>query len=58
MNTRVVEWVLRIAVAGEFLGRGVFALEQKVGWLKYFAAVGISEETAGNIPPIIYKVLA
>jgi len=28
-----VEWVLRIAVAGEFLGHGVFALQGKKQWL-------------------------
>ena len=42
MNTKLVEWVLRIAVAGEFLGHGVFALQGKTGWFKYFYAVGIS----------------
>ncbi|MFA6095667.1 MAG: hypothetical protein WC767_02380 [Candidatus Paceibacterota bacterium] len=41
-NTKIIEWVLRIAVAGEFLGHGVFALQGKEGWFKYFEAVGIS----------------
>ena len=36
------EWVLRIAVAGEFIGHGVFALQGKEGWFKYFEAFGIS----------------
>jgi len=45
-NTKIVEWVLRIGVAGEFLGHGVFALQQKEGWVGYFEAVGISAETA------------
>ena len=36
-----IEWVLRIAVAGEFLGHGVFALQAKAGWFKYFHALGI-----------------
>lgn len=40
------EWVLRIAVAGEFIGHGVFALQGKEGWFKYFHALNInSEET-------------
>ncbi|MEK7515067.1 MAG: hypothetical protein AAB608_01665 [Patescibacteria group bacterium] len=42
MNTKLVEWILRIAVAGEFLGHGIFALQGKEGWFKYFEAVGIS----------------
>ena len=41
MNTKLVEWVLRVAVAGEFFGHGMFALQGKEGWFKYFNAVGI-----------------
>jgi len=41
-NEKKVEWVLRVAVAGEFIGHGVFALEGKEGWFKYFEAVGIT----------------
>lgn len=47
------EWVLRIAVAGEFLGHGVFALQQKAGWVKYFEAVGFSPEQALTLMPLI-----
>ena len=28
-----LEWILRIAVAGEFLGHGVFALQGKAQWI-------------------------
>jgi hypothetical protein len=41
-NTKKMEWVLRIAVAGEFLGHGMFALQGKEGWFKYFAPFGIT----------------
>lgn len=41
-NTKTVQWILRIAVAGEFLGHGVFALQGKEGWFKYFEAFGIT----------------
>jgi len=41
-NSKVVGWILRIAVAGEFIGHGVFALQGKEGWFKYFYPVGIS----------------
>jgi len=37
-NSKIAMWVLRIAVAGEFIGHGVFALQQKEGWIKYFTA--------------------
>lgn len=43
MNTKLISWILRIAVAGEFLGHGVFALQGKEGWFKYFDAFGISD---------------
>lgn len=42
-ETRMIGWVLRIAVAGEFIGHGVFALQGKQGWFKYFEAFGITE---------------
>ena len=44
------EWVLRVAVAGEFVGHGVFALQGKpqwVGWIQQFTGVGAS--TAGQL---------
>lgn len=42
-NTKKIEWILRIAVAGEFIGHGVFALQNKQGWHKYFDFFGISD---------------
>jgi hypothetical protein len=45
MNTnkdKVIEWILRLGVAGEFLGHGVFALQGKEGWFKYFEPFGIT----------------
>lgn len=37
-----IEWVLRLGVFGEFLGHGVFALQGKEGWFKYFYSFGIN----------------
>lgn len=48
-----IEWVLRVAVAGEFIGHGVFALQQKAGWFKYFEAVGMSPDMASTLLPYI-----
>ena len=45
-NLKIAEWVLRIAIFGEFFGHGMFALGQKASWIKYFEAVGISAESA------------
>ena len=53
-NIKIAEWILRIAVAGEFIGHGVFALQGKEGWFKYFNAVGIEE--VGTITTILFVV--
>jgi hypothetical protein len=38
-----IEWVLRIAIAGEFIGHGVFAFQGKQQWIGWFATFGISD---------------
>jgi len=43
MNTKLIEWVLRVAVAGEFLGHGIFALQGKAQWVGWFTQFGISD---------------
>lgn len=53
MKSKALNWVLRIAVAGEFIGHGVFALQVKQGWIPYFQAVGISPESAAVLLPLI-----
>lgn len=50
MNTKLIEWVLRIAVAGEFIGHGVFTLQGKkawIGWISQLTGAGV--ETAGTL---------
>ncbi len=34
-NNNKIEWILRIGVAGEFLGHGVFALQGKADWIRW-----------------------
>lgn len=41
MNTNLISWVLRIAVAGEFIGHGVFAIQGKKDWVGWFAQFGV-----------------
>ena len=43
MSSKTIEWVLRIAVAGEFIGHGVFALQGKKDWINWFSNFGISD---------------
>lgn len=47
------EWALRIGVFGTFLGHGVFALQQKEGWIHYFNSVGIDNEMALTLMTLI-----
>lgn len=47
MDNKKVEWVLRVAVFGSFLGHGVFALQHKAQWLGWIEQMtGASPETA------------
>ncbi len=43
MHTKLIEWVLRISVAGEFLGHGVFALQGKKTWVEWFSVFGVTD---------------
>lgn len=52
-NAKKIEWILRIAVAGEFIGHGIFGLQAKQGWIPYFTSIGISAETAVTLLPLI-----
>ena len=36
-NTKIASWILRIAIAGEFIGHGVFALQGKPQWINLFS---------------------
>lgn len=56
VNNKVVEWTLRIAVAGEFLGHGLFAVGAygfKTGWVKFFEVVGLTSAHAETFLPLI-----
>ncbi len=51
--TKVLPWILRIGVAGCFIGHGAFGIITKSAWLPYFAVAGIGEETAWPMMPLI-----
>lgn len=54
MNTKLIEWILRIAVAGEFIGHGVFALQGKKAWIEWFSVFGISD--AGLAAQLLFLI--
>lgn len=49
--TTSLSWVLRIGVAGCFIGHGAFGIITKAGWLPYFAVGGVSEPLAWKLMP-------
>ena len=49
-----IEWTLRIAMFGEFLGHGVFAYQAAPHFrLLVMGSLGVSEETAATVLPVI-----
>ena len=48
-----LEVVLRLAVAGCFIGHGAFGLITKAQWVPYFALVGIPESVAYRLMPLV-----
>lgn len=53
-TTKIIEWVLRIAVAGEFLGHGVFALQGKAQWIGWIGRMlGTTPDTAAQVLTLV-----
>jgi len=53
-NEKKLEWVLRIGVAGEFLGHGVFAVQGKADWIKWTQELsGMSASSAATFILIV-----
>ena len=48
-----VNWILRIAVFGTFLGHGLVAIGVNPGWVPYLATLGFSVESIKTIMPVI-----
>ena len=53
MDEKKVDWALRIAVFGTFLGHGILALTIKKSWFPYFTGIGISESV---IPTLLILI--
>jgi len=53
-NTNFSRWVLRIAVAGEFIGHGVFAIQGKKDWVGWFSTFGVTD--AGLATKILFFI--
>ncbi|TAK03853.1 hypothetical protein EPO34_01685 [Patescibacteria group bacterium] len=54
MNNKTFEWVLRIAVAGEFLGHGVFAVQGKAQWIGWIQEIlSVNAPTATTLLTLV-----
>ncbi len=42
-HEKIIQWMLRIAVAGEFLGHGIFAIQGKAAWIGWIQKFGVSD---------------
>lgn len=49
----LLPWILRIGVAGCFIGHGAFGIITKAAWVPYFAVGGIGESSAWRLMPLI-----
>jgi len=47
----LVPWILRVGVAGCFIGHGAFGIITKAAWVPYFAVADISEPWAWRLMP-------
>ncbi|MSU64763.1 MAG: hypothetical protein EXS38_01375 [Opitutus sp.] len=43
-NQKLAQWILRVGVAGEFAGHGVFALRGEKNWVGWFANFGLGDQ--------------
>lgn len=53
-NEKKFEWLLRIGVAGEFLGHGVLAIQGKADWIKWIGEmINVDVATATTLLTLI-----
>lgn len=50
MNNKFIEWVLKISIAGEFIGHGLLATGGKADWVKWITQmIGVDTQTATTL---------
>lgn len=52
-NPQLIAWILRIGIAGTFIGHGMFAFQVNEPWIHYLETVGFSQDFAIQIMPLI-----
>ena len=53
-NEKKIEWLLRVGVAGEFLGHGLLAIEGKADWVKWIGMmIPVDATTATTLLAVV-----
>lgn len=53
-NQKIIQWILRVAVAGEFFGHGIFAIQGKKQWIDWVSEItGAQNELAVKLMFIV-----
>ena len=50
---QLIAWILRVGIAGTFIGHGMFAFYVNASWIRYLETVGFSPDLAMQVMPII-----
>ena len=50
---KTLQWVLRISMAGTYIGHGAFGIIGKDGWLPYFNLFGLTDSQGWALMPIV-----
>ena len=48
-DTKKIEWLLRVGVAGEFIGHGLLAIGKKADWIKWIVQLIHVEQATATI---------
>ena len=50
---QLIAWILRVGIAGTFIGHGMFAFYVNASWIRYLETVGFSSDMAIQFMPVI-----
>ena len=56
-TTKKIEWILRIGVAGEFIGHGLLAIEGKKDWIGWISQMIRTDQMTATILLLLIGIL-
>ena len=54
--SRRIHWILRLGAAACFIGHGAFGIITKAAWVPYFGVIGIGQDTAYALMPVVGSI--